>query len=108
MIDFSIDCRQSFSDSSDFHDKLSKYKNTNYLCIDDLWVEKATDYVIETLYSIIEYRYTNNLPTFITSNQSPEAIGEKYNKQMESRIREKCKIIHFAGEDKRKKMSPNF
>lgn len=108
MIDFSINCRQSFSDNSPFHYDLEKYKKTSFLFIDDLWVEKATDYVVETLYSIVEYRYTRNLATFFTSNQSPEAIWEKYNQQMESRIREKCKIVHFAWEDKRKAMWPNF
>ena len=47
---------------------MNKVKNWGLLILDDLGVEKETDWVVEKLDTIVDYRYTKELPTVITTN----------------------------------------
>lgn len=42
--------------------------NANILIIDDMGVDKASDFTVSTWLDILQVRYDNNLPTFVTSN----------------------------------------
>lgn len=82
-------------------DTISLYKDCTYLFIDDLGAEKMTDFLFESFYQIINYRYNQMLPTIITSNYSLKEISEKINDRIASRIAEMCTVIKLEGEDKR-------
>lgn len=71
-------------------------------------MENASPYVIESFYQLIDYRYTNSIPTILSSNQSLEELTVKYNPQITSRLMEKCKSIQFTGKNKRQFIRPNF
>lgn len=56
---------------------INKYTTPKYLILDDLGVEKTTDFTNQILYLIINRRYESKLITFVTSNNSPEELQEK-------------------------------
>lgn len=78
-------------------------KDTKYLLIDDL-CEEPTEVVcygncIYPFIELLEYRYENLLPTFISSNFSAVDIEEKYgNQRIADRMKEMFKIISFVEE----------
>lgn len=73
----------------------TKMMYTELLFIDDLGNEHMTDFVHECLQLVIDYRYRNDKPTFITSNYSytelyniyADKIGEVKAGQLVSRIK---------------------
>lgn len=73
--------------------------------IDDVGAEKPTEWVIETMYAIVNWRYERKLPTVITSNCSLPEIGQMYGDRIASRIVEMCGgsdgIVKLTGEDRR-------
>lgn len=82
-------------------DVIQKYSTADYLFLDDLGVEKGTDYVFSAVYSIINYRYVNELPTIISSNLTFQELSEKFSDRIASRVSEMCRFIEFKGRDRR-------
>jgi len=78
-----------------------KIKTENILLLDDLGAEKQTDWVLEILYRLINYRYEQMLPTFFSSNYSLQELSEKIGDRVVSRIVEMCDIVKIEGEDRR-------
>jgi DNA replication protein DnaC len=98
-----LDIRHSFRDESISEKELvDKYANVPNLILDDLGAEKATDYVITTLYTIINRRYSNALRTIFTTNLSIDQIEEHLGCRIASRMAS-AKIVHFEGSDYRLK-----
>lgn len=91
------------------NEKRIRYKSIPCLIIDDLGVEKTSDWTKQTLFDIINHRYNENLQTIITSNFSPDALRDRLTetttpkKQLDDyvgdriirRIKAICKIIHL-------------
>jgi len=73
------------------------------LLIDDLGVEKKTDFSISMLYEIIEQRDMNyQKGLIVTSNLSLGALAERIgDDRICSRLAGMCKIIELTGEDHR-------
>ena len=85
---------------------LDNYLEADLLVLDDLGAEKTTEFVEGELYNIINYRYTNKLPTIITSNIPWNELPDKYGmngKRIASRISEMCGSFNLNGEDYRRK-----
>lgn len=79
------------SDDSKLFDKL---KTCELLVIDDLGTEKWSEWIEEKLFSIINFRYDNQLPMIITSNLKISDL--KYNTRIISRIYEMSDQIGFT------------
>lgn len=74
------------------------------LILDDLGAEKVTEYVRQSLYTLINKRYLDNLPTFFTSNLSLDEISARLDDRIASRIFEMCgPPIDLGNEDLRLK-----
>jgi DNA replication protein DnaC len=71
------------------------------LILDDLGVEKATDFVVESLYLIINKRYNEVRPIILTSNFNLDELANRVGDRIPSRIVEMCHIVELGGEDKR-------
>ena len=82
---------------------VNKYSSIPFLVLDDLGVEKTSDWALQTLYIIINTRYSNCFQTVITSNFSVEEIAEKLGDRIASRITGMCDIINLTGKDRRVK-----
>lgn len=81
---------------------IQRLANTPILILDDLGAEKATEWVAETLYILIDERYGNMKPTVITSNFSLSELAERLGDRIVSRIMEMCRVIEIKTSDKRK------
>jgi DNA replication protein DnaC len=99
-----LEIRSSFCEHSTEDERavISRYSETPFLVLDDLGVEKASEWAMQTLYLIINRRCTaTNLITVITSNLSLNEIGEKLEDRIASRIKGMCKTIELKGVDRR-------
>ena len=97
--------RRCLRENGDDFEILQALYNVDCLVLDDLGAEKATEWVAERLYLVINQRYLSNSMTIITSNctlqEVKERLGEQ-GKRITSRVLEMCKIIQLKGEDYRR------
>lgn len=77
--------------------------NTPILFLDDLGAEKASEWVKEQLYNVINERYNWCRPVLITTNLSIQEIAQNYGDRMASRLVEMCDVKKFDGKDYRLK-----
>ena len=82
-------------------DFLDRVCSVGLLVLDDLGVEKQTEWVSEKLYQIINGRYNSVHPTIVTSNLSVESIEELLGQRLVSRLLGCCEVVALEGEDKR-------
>lgn len=107
-----IVCPEFVMELQDLYNSNRKQKMTSFeylqdiasskiLFIDDLGVEKSTDYVKQSLYYLLNYREQNLLRTFITSNFSLDYLAKEIDPRLASRISGMCNIVQFTGDDLR-------
>ncbi|WP_457677809.1 ATP-binding protein [Thermovibrio sp.] len=103
-----ISLRNSFSSPSDSTAEiLDSARRAPLLVLDDVGAERNTEWAKEMLAEIVNFRYTHNLPTIITTNLTFDSSGEesfvsKFDGRTESRIYDMCKIVKVEGNDRRK------
>jgi len=78
-------------------------RECSLLVLDDFGQERVTDFVLEELERIIDWRYREALPVAISTNLSIEQIIDKYGDRAISRWAEQCEIVQVGGEDYRKR-----
>jgi len=105
---FLIDIKSTFETNESGSELLEKVVSSPLLILDDVGAERVTDWAKDMLSTIINYRYTNNLPTIITTNLSfnsslYDSFSSKFDERTESRIFEMCDILEVNGNDRRKK-----
>lgn len=86
----------------EYIDSLNKY---SLLIIDDLGVERQSEYVAEIVQNIVDSRYRAGLPVVITTNLSPKDFTETQDiakSRLYSRISEMCLPLIVKGVDRRK------
>src|SRR5215204_476309 len=76
-------------------------KNADLLVLDDLGSERATQWVQERLYVIVNHRYREALPTIFTSNTGPKDLAVQLGERTASRMISMCEWISLEGEDYR-------
>jgi len=72
------------------------------LAIDDIGREKSSEWTKQTLYTVIESRYSNAMPTLIATNEPPVAWDSKFGEAVASRMHEMCEVLYILGEDRRR------
>ena len=85
------------------------YGECDVLVLDDLGKESASAWSIMTIFQILNMRYESMLPTIITTQYSPYALGKRLGRSGEkesaeaivSRLRGTMEVVHLAGPDKR-------
>ena len=95
--------QSSFEHRQEYIDDLDRYK---LLVIDDLGVERGSDYMLEQVYNIIDSRYRAGLPLIVTTNLSIAEIKRPKDIRLDriySRILERCHPIEVKGVDRRRK-----
>jgi len=96
--------RQCFNDEYQGDDSIliEKYSTVDLLLLDDLGTEKSTEWVLQTLYTIINRRYNEDKLTIITSNfNTVQLEKELKHKRIPSRIHGMCSILYFGNKDHR-------
>ena len=77
--------KSSYEDKTS-DDLIFNIKHCTLLIIDDFGAEKTTDWVLETYFEIIDYRYANLYPTIIATNLTDKEIKEKLSERIMSGI----------------------
>lgn len=72
-------------------------RGTTLLVLDDIGAERATDWVQEALYTLINHRYTNLLRTIFTSNLRPKELAARLGERTAWRIVEMSDVIEVTG-----------
>jgi DNA replication protein DnaC len=95
--------RGTFKNSSrlDESEIIENYSEVKVLYLDDLGVEKVSDWALQTLYLIIDRRYSEMLRTVISSNLSLDQLADHLDDRIASRIAGMCQVIHLKGKDRR-------
>jgi DNA replication protein DnaC len=57
-----------------YDERFDQVRNAPLLVLDDLGTQNATQWAMEKLFQILNYRYNAKLPTVVTSNYQPEEI----------------------------------
>jgi DNA replication protein DnaC len=78
-------------------DRLSSILDAPALVLDDLGAEKVTDWVDETLFKIINYRYQREMPSVLTSNEGVNRLPGR----VASRVKEMAETVFLAVSDYR-------
>lgn len=68
-----------------YEQRFERIRNIELLVLDDLGTQNATDWSKEKLFQIINYRYAQQLPTVITTNQSLEDMEGRVRSRLEDR-----------------------
>jgi len=99
-----IGIRKAFQEDAgaDELSRISHYsEGVPYLILDDIGVEKTTEWARQTLDLIFYERDAKELSTVITSNLSPDEIAEKIDPRISSRLAGMGKILPLIGPDYR-------
>jgi DNA replication protein DnaC len=82
-------------------DPLRALRRAPLLILDDLGREKATDWVLERLYVLIDDRYGNHRPTIVTTNYSLDELARRDYGAMVSRLTEDGSVVKISAADQR-------
>ncbi len=78
-------------------DVLDAVLHASLLVIDDLGAERPTDWVQEKLFTVINHRHDQMLPTVFTSNLDPEGLAKHLGERIAWRIVEMSEVIKLDG-----------
>jgi DNA replication protein DnaC len=71
------------SADTSFEERFEEIRNIRLLVLDDLGTQNTTPWAQEKLFQIINHRYTNHLPTVITTNQDLKDIDGRINSRLQ-------------------------
>nr|DAG48747.1 MAG TPA: Replicative helicase [Caudoviricetes sp.] len=80
-------------------------KSAKLLILDDLGAEKASEWVKEQLYMLVNYRYEHMLPTVVTTNCSGAELEQELGRRTLSRLVEMTKPVNIRAGDYRMKLA---
>jgi DNA replication protein DnaC len=103
MPELLLKLRGTFKNSSekDESEIIETYSEVKILFIDDLGVEKVSDWALQTIYLIVDRRYSEMLRTIISSNLSLDHLADRLDDRIASRIAGMCQVVHMKGKDRR-------
>lgn len=81
-------------------------RQCDLLVLDDFGAERVTDFVLEELERIVDWRYRSMGPTAIATNLKTTQITAKYGQRALSRWAASCELVTVLGEDRRASMEP--
>lgn len=85
-------------------DILERIRKTPLVVFDDLGAERASDYAVETIFTLIDERYRARKPLIVTSNLTLDELKNARDidrKRIYDRVLGRCVPLHFDGNSKR-------
>ena len=73
-IDLLAAIRATYKENGNDEEIINEFKTADLLIIDDLGKEKATEWSVQMIYSIVNSRYENEKPMIITTNYTPDEL----------------------------------
>jgi len=89
--------RKSFAPDGQPTKTYQKCCEAPLLVLDDMGKAKPTEWVLERLYQLVNYRIENQLPIILTTNDDPQAWDARWTPAIADRIRGACDLIEFTG-----------
>ena len=86
------------------NDEVERYFGCDLLILDDLGTEMNSAFIQSAFYELVNTRLIQGKKTIISTNLSPNEIGERYGAAVRSRIEGEYRILPFFGEDIRRKI----
>ena len=95
--------RTSYGDSNSGQgdELLRDVKEPEVLVLDDLGAQRASDHTIDRLFDVINYRYSDQLSTIVTTNITDKQIVNIYGNRLWSRLLGMCSIVEIKTADHR-------
>ncbi len=94
--------------SEERYQYIASLSNFPLLIIDDLGIERSTEYALEQVYAVIDERYKSGLPLVITTNLTIAELrnpADVPHARIYSRILEMCTPVNIRGGDRRREIS---
>ena len=102
--------RDTFSESSEHYGQtwqiIDELCNLPYLVIDDLGIQRGTEWEMEVLYQLVDARYSEERFTVVTTNQPLEEVRQMSDGRVFSRLSEMCRFVSLHGVDYREHINP--
>lgn len=95
-VDLTEELKGGFDDGS-YERRLERLRTVRVLAIDDLGAESVSDWGRDRLFAILDHRYGELLPTFITTNLSRAKLAEHIGARLADRLYESCRRILVPG-----------
>lgn len=80
---------------------LEEAMQQDILLLDDLGSERPTAYTRDTIYSLLDHRYTHELPLIVTTNLRGGKLSEHVGERLYSRLAQMCRTVEVVGRDYR-------
>jgi len=106
LLDLTSELRSDIAHGS--QETSRRCRECDLLVLDDFGAERATDFVLEELARIVDWRYRMMKLTAVATNllSFKETIA-KYGSRAISRWMGSCAVVHIGGEDRRAAMGPD-
>jgi DNA replication protein DnaC len=79
--------------ASSYQARFDFYCKVNLLVLDDLGVEKPTEWALEKLETLVDYRYINKLPLVVTTNKNLDTISSRIGSRLKRADNSRIVII---------------
>jgi DNA replication protein DnaC len=89
--------------SSFREERLREMAECEFLVIDDLGIETLDEWGRDKVFTLINNRYQEKLPTIFISDLSPQELVNKLDERILSRLHEMARGVRIGGEDRRRK-----
>lgn len=96
------DLLESLRPGRDARVDLQRLQSADLLLLDDLAAERGSEWTVEVLYRLLDYRYAWELPTIITSNVPPPEITNRLGERIASRLAGMGRTVVLEGPDHRR------
>jgi DNA replication protein DnaC len=102
-----LEIQMTFDGTGSSRDILHPLIEVDLLVLDELGAGKATQWVMDLLYYLVNSRYLSNRVTIFTTNYSDfpssgqESLSDRVSARIRSRLFEMCRRIELRGEDYR-------
>lgn len=93
--------------SAERNEYLASLNRYTLLVIDDMGIERESQYTVETIYTVIDERYKSGKPLIITTNLHLDVLknpGDVEHARIYDRIMERCMPIFFGGRNYRSEL----
>ena len=93
--------------SSERNEYLASLNRYTLIVIDDMGIERGSQYTIETIYTVIDERYKSGKPFIITTNIQLDALKNPQDVEharIYDRIMERCMPVYFGGRNYRSEL----
>lgn len=104
LLDLTSELRSDISHGSQITS--TRCRECDLLVLDDFGAERVTDFVLEELERIVDWRYRSMKPTAVATNFDFKTIIAKYGQRAISRWVGSCIVVGVTGDDRRASTGP--